>query len=1144
MKKNSVQSVVMDAGERKKNVCSTAADHTNTDNSYRKDTTPAFYAQQRISAAQKFFNLLYGNIPAEPAKFGYLWTKKGEELKTYPFDISNVEERAKMARKAIELSDDGADVYYGVNLMDTAPAADARAKADQVTMQTAVVTDIDIEGGNHTSSEQKKYPPNFDVAKSFLPFEPSILINSGYGLHALNIFNPPISITADNRQSCVERNKKFLKVIRSRAGIYQKAVDAVHDLPRVLRVPGTYNYKMGRDNAPLCHIVEVNDIRFTPADMDAKLNALIVDKTPTTKSARTDYVNDNPDLKEYRIRRMLDYINVVDGEYDKWLDVGFALFNEGMDCNLWEKWSRSQPEFKEGEIETKWKSFRHEPNGITIATLYQFAVEGGYDEKQVQREYYQMHPKNLQNRGDAFLNALTEKNIADARADFETESDDKIFNEQIAIWRSTYDNAPINPAVLTELKAARDFISNLTVDTFKTSYAVDIAIRRKVALCKFYIPDIAQEFFSVMKKAQQAAMLKIKDLKAQKPPVVIPDELVTLADMARSKTESDVDEIVTRIKADQKDYKLKVTNEEIERQTKAQEKAYEENPPSTKQAFADCPIDLILPNGVYLDAREGIRRVDWDKPVGRYGRPVISICTTPIVPTKIFREPTKHVTQYEIAIRTGNIWRYVICDGRTLIDPRKVAELADYGALIKNPAHLAKYFAEIIGLPKNKGRIPEIKCYQKPGWRGDKFIYPSGGTDYICRRSNIDYEKIFATKGNPDAWKKKFVEATCKSPIHRIFVGAAAASTFLETTGEPNFWLHIFGKKNSSKTPLLKLALSIFGNPNELMRTFDSSAKNMVAMAVGLNCLPQGIDELESLGKKGEEELQKAIYDLHAGKDRQKNTRSGDVRQMETFHTVRLTTGEKPLHKPTDKGGAYKRAIDLYISDYLFDIAEGRDLHLFLARNHGHYGRAWTEYNEKFKDEIIADFDATSKELFATFGTTFEPAHITAFAASTVGFWHLRKCMELEEKFDSYHALADARMTLRLLPTAEEISDTKRGVDLLSSWIDSHPKNFIVENDSGDFISALSFGETSGIKFADGRVAFFPQAFRRICEQELQLASYEKLLNELFDEEKLICPSRREKRKSVKLSGTVKKMYMFKAGVLIFPASNDGLIEV
>jgi len=58
MKKNSVQSVVIDAGEGKKNVCSTSADHTNTDNSmHRNGTTPTFYAQQRISEELKNISL-------------------------------------------------------------------------------------------------------------------------------------------------------------------------------------------------------------------------------------------------------------------------------------------------------------------------------------------------------------------------------------------------------------------------------------------------------------------------------------------------------------------------------------------------------------------------------------------------------------------------------------------------------------------------------------------------------------------------------------------------------------------------------------------------------------------------------------------------------------------------------------------------------------------------------------------------------------------------------------------------------------------------------------------------------------------------------------------------------------------------------
>ena len=161
-------------------------------NSNANFTTIADEKQSRITEAEKFFNLLFGNV--QEKKFGYLWAKQGDTKKTYPFDVSTPENRHHMAVKAIELSDMGADVYYGINLMDAPTATNARVTAE---------------------------------------------------LHGLCIYNAPITITADSRKLAEERNKKFLDVIRSNAGMYGKAVDSVGDLPRVLRVPGTRNYKLG-----------------------------------------------------------------------------------------------------------------------------------------------------------------------------------------------------------------------------------------------------------------------------------------------------------------------------------------------------------------------------------------------------------------------------------------------------------------------------------------------------------------------------------------------------------------------------------------------------------------------------------------------------------------------------------------------------------------------------------------------------------------------------------------------------------------------------------------------------------------------------------------------------------------------------------
>lgn len=368
--------------------------------------------QTRIEMALKLFNLLYGNVIER--KVGYLWIKRGDEKATYPFTVSESNERRAMAEKAIEFSDAGYDVYYSVNLMDTAPDKYHRATKATVTLQTAIGTDIDCEGGIHISGEKKKYPPTFDVAKSFLPFKPSILIDSGYGLHGLNIYSIPLAITADVREQVAERNKKFISVIRRRAGEFAVAVDGVGDLPRVLRVPGTYNYKCGRENAPMCTIVEVNDVRFTPSDMDARLDAFEPTK-PTKPTKKKTIQGDSPLMKpkviplnpldkpseQERALAMLRYVPAANQTYEDWTACGMILKNNGNSVSDWEQWSRDDDRFKLGECEQKWKTFS-DNGGLTIATLHDFASKlYGYSERAFQSDWYAMHNTHKRKKPNA-----------------------------------------------------------------------------------------------------------------------------------------------------------------------------------------------------------------------------------------------------------------------------------------------------------------------------------------------------------------------------------------------------------------------------------------------------------------------------------------------------------------------------------------------------------------------------------------------------------------------------------------------------------------------------------------------------------------------------------------------------------------------
>ena len=347
----------------------------------------------RIAELVNFLNQLYGKISEH--HFSYL-IKFKDYTKIYTFDVSDKTKLEAMAKKAVELSDSGVDIWHSVNPVNIEPTDGKRGDELAVSYQTAVVADIDIRSDAH-KGDPSKFATDFDEAKSFLPFTPSIIINSGYGLHAYYIFDSPIKITDDNREEIKRRNNLLLDVIRQRAN--GKKIDGVGDLPRILRTPGTFNYKLGADNAPLCHIVEDSGLRFSPDQIDEKLKVLTIITPPQevqtklTQKNFIDYGDDNPYFKEFRIRRMLDYINVVDGEYEKWLGVGFALFNEGMHFSVWEQWSRTQPDFKEGECERKWNGFHHDPNGISIASLYQWAIEGGYVEKEIRNDWYQIHPE-------------------------------------------------------------------------------------------------------------------------------------------------------------------------------------------------------------------------------------------------------------------------------------------------------------------------------------------------------------------------------------------------------------------------------------------------------------------------------------------------------------------------------------------------------------------------------------------------------------------------------------------------------------------------------------------------------------------------------------------------------------------------------
>ena len=75
-------------------------------------------------------------------------------------------------------------------------------------------------------------------------------------------------------------------------------------------------------------------------------------------------------MSKIDLRPLLEYIPPAACSYEEWIDVGMALCHEGYSVDVWDDWSRKDPErYHDGECHKKWQSFKGNPNPVTGATI-------------------------------------------------------------------------------------------------------------------------------------------------------------------------------------------------------------------------------------------------------------------------------------------------------------------------------------------------------------------------------------------------------------------------------------------------------------------------------------------------------------------------------------------------------------------------------------------------------------------------------------------------------------------------------------------------------------------------------------------------------------------------------------------------------
>jgi putative DNA primase/helicase len=184
-----------------------------------------------IITASDFFNELFE--PGFNSECGNI------EIRTFkPATQSFCKSEMEAAEKAYQLCQKGIDVYYGVN-----PRIGNGGKKENVHYLSSFHAEIDYGTTGHKKSPlHNNYEETLTAIQTFNP-EPTVIIHSGGGFHCYWVLSNPVK-GSDIGISVLESINKALS--------FKLGGDiGTQDISRVLRVPGTFNFKIPDNPRPV-----------------------------------------------------------------------------------------------------------------------------------------------------------------------------------------------------------------------------------------------------------------------------------------------------------------------------------------------------------------------------------------------------------------------------------------------------------------------------------------------------------------------------------------------------------------------------------------------------------------------------------------------------------------------------------------------------------------------------------------------------------------------------------------------------------------------------------------------------------------------------------------------------------------------------
>jgi hypothetical protein len=268
----------------------------------------------------------------------------------------------------------GAQVVFNFARIAKKPAS-GRGKITDTHAFSVIGMDIDIAD---PKKPNKSLPADIDEAVSALetlPLPPSILVNSGSGLHAYWVLDEDLVVSDESDlKHAREFVANFYRGVVSNLPQYN--FDHTHDLARSFRMPGSTNLKNPAD-PKIVTIREHHSERIYSHDEIIDASIAATSKERAVKIAPVDIDDNNLDVDLDLMAAGCGWVedalkNGATATYDTWWAMAALLSNVPNGLEIYQDWSKSHPDYDLEVTEVKFGMVDEDKARRTCDGLSQF----------------------------------------------------------------------------------------------------------------------------------------------------------------------------------------------------------------------------------------------------------------------------------------------------------------------------------------------------------------------------------------------------------------------------------------------------------------------------------------------------------------------------------------------------------------------------------------------------------------------------------------------------------------------------------------------------------------------------------------------------------------------------------------------------